>query len=344
MKEINSQCVAIETGKPPAFEPPVLLRHGHVMTMAPLLLRRAVPTVAAPGEDHVVEVEPGTRLICHIHWQPERRQRPTCIVLHGLEGSADSHYVYGVAKKAFALGMNVVRMNMRNCGGAGRGLTLTPTLYNGGLSKDLMAVARWLRSEFQLSSVYAVGYSLGGNLVLKAAGEQAATGEQLLDAVAAVSPALDLEACVQELERPHNKIYEMWFLQSLRQKILEKARLYPELYDVSHLPRCASIRLFDDIYTAPAGGYESAGNYYYRASAMRVISQIAVPALILTAHDDPLVPSVSFQDPAFNRPNIELVMTRFGGHGGFISAVSEPEPLDQYWAENRVASYFAEVM
>jgi predicted alpha/beta-fold hydrolase len=145
------------------------------------------------------QVEEGVQVLCHCHWHPDRRQALSVLIVHGLEGSSESHYVLGTAQKALAGGMNVVRMNIRNCGGTER---LGPTLHHSGLSTDVGAVARALISQESLPRLALVGFSMGGNLVLKLAGEWGREAPEQLQAVAAVSPAIDLAASADALHLP----------------------------------------------------------------------------------------------------------------------------------------------
>ncbi len=183
------------------------------------------------------------------------------------------------------------------------------------------------------------GYSLGGNLALKLAGELGHDAPKELVAVAAVSPVLELEACVRAIERRENRLYEWNFCRNLQARIRRKSRAWPGKYDVAGLWKIWSIRQFDDRYTAPHHGFKDASDYYYRASAMRVIDRVALPALIVTAEDDPFVPAEPFRDPKVaGNPHIRTVITSHGGHCGFVS---RPVDDDGYWAERTVVDFVA---
>ena len=184
------------------FEPHPRLSNPHWMTLAGRFWPRSLERLP-PAAERYFEVEPGVRLLAHCHWQPEPQRRPTLVIVHGLEGSSESRYVLGTAEKAWVAGFNVVRMNQRNCGGTE---ALAPTLYNSGLSGDYRAVARELAERDKLPEVFLSGFSMGGNLVLKAAGEMGAeaNGFPAFAGVAAVCPALDLAACVDAIHEPRN--------------------------------------------------------------------------------------------------------------------------------------------
>ncbi len=325
----------------PDFEPHPLLTNRHAMTIASGRWPRRLSFGKTAGEPRQFEVEPGVEVLAYCHWQPASRKRPTLILVHGLEGSSDSPYILGAAEKAFALGMNVLRLNQRNCGGT---LHLTPTLYNSGLSSDPLAVIRELTDTDGLGPFFLAGWSMGGNLVLKAAAELRDNARGLLMGVCAVSPSLDLEPCVQALETGFNKVYEQWFLKGLKTKLREKSKLYPDLYDAGHLDAISLIREFDNVYTAPGGGYGDAANYYKTASALPMVHEISVPTLIIQAKDDPFVPFQSFLSPQLQSQHITLIATEHGGHCGFLHKSRENAPFaDRFWAENRVISFCATI-
>src|SRR5208283_4295351 len=185
------------------FEPHPWLTNGHMQTIVGNFLPR--PELRIPQVTETVEVDPadGSRVLCHCHWQPLCAARLTVVLVHGLEGSSDSRYVKGIAARAWAAGMNVVRMNMRNCGASE---ALTPTLYHSGRSADVGAVVCHYAARFGLDRVALVGYSMGGNLVLKLAGEWGQRPP--LAAVATVCPAIDLAAGADALHEPANRVYE----------------------------------------------------------------------------------------------------------------------------------------
>ncbi len=285
------------------------------MTMYAWARRRAFPSLAAP-EPRYFDVAPDARVLAHCNWQPERTAAPTLLMLHGLEGSSLAHYMCGMAEKAFAAGFNVVRLNQRNCGGTEH---LSRGLYHSGLTADPLFVLRELRDVDGLSQFAVAGYSLGGNITMKLAGELGATDFPDIKAFAAVSPVIELEACMQSIERRENRLYEWNFCRNLQARMRRKNVTFPGLFDLSGLWKVWSIRTFDDRYTAPHHGYHGASDYYHRASAMRVIDQVARPALILSAADDPFVPPHIFDAPAVrNNPNITTVITSHGGHCAFI--------------------------
>ena len=308
------------------------IRNGHFQTIASHLLPRAVSL--PPAERRLIEVVPGVQVLCQCHWHAQRQKALTVIAVHGLEGSSDSQYIRGIAQKALAVGMNVVRMNQRNCGGTEH---LSPTLYHSGLSGDVGAVAKSLIASEGLTRIALAGYSMGGNLVLKLAGEWGSQHAEL-EAVAAVCPAMDLAASADALHEPANRLYEIHFVRRLKQRLARKAELFPAQFQVSAADGASSVREFDNQVTAPFSGFRDADDYYARAAAANVLDRIAVPTLILYAADDPFVRiQPKTQAKVLANPNIRYFETAHGGHCSFVAA---PNGYDGYWAERQVVDFF----
>jgi hypothetical protein len=154
---------------------------------------------------------------------------------------------------------------------------------------------------------------------------------------------MDLEACVRALERRSNLLYQWNFVRNLRNRMRRKAAHHPGSFDLSRLDRIRTVRQFDAAYTAPYFGFTSAEDYYYRAAALRVVDRIQVPALVITAEDDPFVPAASFRDPAIAaNPHITLVVTKHGGHCGFLTESGDAGD-DGYWAERQIVEFAKKV-
>lgn len=317
----------------PAFVPLRWLAGPDRMTIAASFWPRRFPGLPA-AKDRLFETQPGTRILARCHWQPERRSRPAMVLVHGLEGSSESGYMLGTAERAWEVGCSVVRMNQRNCGGTDH---LTPTLYNSSLSVDVRALVQELIERDRVPEIFAAGFSLGGNLVMKMAGELGSRAPTELRAVATVSPSLDLDACANSLERPRNWIYERYFLRRLKRRMVHKARLFPDRYRLSGMDEIRSIRQFDDRITAPHSGFRDAEDYYFRASALRAIDQVSLPTLLLAAQDDPMVPFTSLDRPEIHgQPQVLLVGPKHGGHCGFIS---RQDGAKRFWAEGVVVDF-----
>jgi len=283
----------------------------------------------------MIEVAPGVQVLCHCHWQTDRTKPLTIIIVHGLEGSSESQYMQGVTEKASAAGMNVIRYNQRNCGGTD---ALAPVLYHSGLSNDVAVVARELIARDGISHLALVGFSMGGNLVLKLAGEWGQQPPAQFRAVAACCPALDLAASADALHEPANRLYETYFLWALRRRMLHKARLFPGHFDTSRLRGMRSLRDFDDRITAYYCGFAGVDDYYDRASAAHVVGQIAVPALIVHAADDPFIRiTAETRRKIAANPNIMFRETAHGGHCAFMGPRNGVD--DGYWAESEIVKF-----
>jgi uncharacterized protein len=320
------------------FEPLRLLRSGHAQTLAGNYWRR--PPFDLHFVPEIVEVDPadGSRVLCHCHWQPEpvRADRLTILLVHGLEGSSSSRYIRGITARAWAAGCNVIRMNMRNCGGTEM---WTPTLYHSGLSSDVRAVLQFFVDMHGLRRVAMAGYSMGGNLVLKLAGEFGDRPPEWLLAAVGVSPAADLAPSADALHEPANRMYEWHFLRNLMKRFRRKAALFPKIYSEHGSGPVRSIREFDDRITARYSGFTGADDYYFRASSARVVSRIRVPALVLHALDDPFIRMLPETREALTlNPAVTLVETAHGGHCAFLAG-SPSQPAEspaghaRHWAE-----------
>jgi len=315
------------------FEPRASLRNGHWMTLFSWGNPRYFPMLPR-ATPRYFDVAADARLVADCHWQTDRWAHPTLVALHGLNGSSDAHYMKGMAAKAFARGMNVVRLNQRNCGDTEE---LSAGLFHSGLTADAARVVHELTSVDRLPAIAVAGYSLGGNLALKLAAEYGAHAPRELVAVAAVSPIIEIEQCTRALERRENALYNWNFVKDLKRRMRRKAQLGGR-FDLSRIDEVRTVRQFDAMFTAPHFGFRSAEDYYHRASAMRIIDRIAVPTLIITAEDDPFVPSQPFRDPkVIGNPHIELHVCGHGGHCGFVGARSNGS--DGYWAENTIVDF-----
>ena len=317
------------------FEPHLLLHNPHLQTLASAFLPRHFPRLPQ-SVSRDFEVEPGTRIRGECHWQAVPQERPTLVLVHGLEGSSESGYMLGLAERAFVAGWNAVRLNQRNCGGTE---SLTPTLYNSGLSGDYRAVLSELIEKDSLPQIFFAGYSMGGNLVLKMAGELGSAAPSQLRAVAGVCPCVELGLCADAVGLPQNFIYQEHFVRNLKNRMRRKAQLFPGKFDLGPMACVKTLREFDDMITARYCGFRDATDYYARSSALRVASEIRVPAVIVTAQDDPFVPFASFSDPTLaNNSSVTVIAPTYGGHCSFISRYAGS---GRFWAEARVMEFFA---
>ena len=316
------------------FVPRRGLRGGHLQTLAGNFLKRE-NRLPAP-EERLFQVEPEVQVLCHCHWQPERKRTVTLMIVHGLEGSSDSQYVVGTGNKAWDRGWNVVRMNIRNCGGTEG---LTPTLYHSGLSGDIRAVINTLLEQEGLEHFALAGFSMGGNQVLKCVGEWGTDAPSQMIAACAVSPACDLSLSADALHRGQNRIYEWWFLVGLFKRFRRKAEIFPGRFDPKLLKGIRSIRDFDERITAKYMGFAGAEDYYSKASSARIVDRIAVPTLVIHSLDDPfIVMSEQTAEKLKSNPNITYLESKHGGHCAFIAA---PNGYDGRWAEWQIVQFCA---
>ncbi len=319
---------------PTVFRPRRWLGGGHVQTLAAFFLPRRIDLPTA--EHRLIEVEPGVSVLCHCHWQKDRTAL-TLIIVHGLEGSSESQYMLGIARNGLAAGMNVVRMNQRNCGGMDH---CAPTLYNSSRSADVAAIARNIVERDKVSGFVPIGFSMGGNLVLKLAGEWGSGGPPEFRGVAAVCPAVNLAAGADALHQPANRIYEYYFLLQLFRRFRRKVRLFPESFDASRLRGVKTLREFDDRVTAYYCGFTGADDYYARAAAANVIDRIAKPTLVIHAVNDPFIRILpGTRQELISNHNITYIEVEDGGHCAFVGEPDGEPAYDGRWAEREVVEF-----
>lgn len=288
------------SGLPLPFAP--LIRNPHLLTILGNYVKRTLDTTRFPIQEQLFETEPGIRILIHTQ-RPSRQVQGELALLHGLEGSSNAGYLRSMAQLALEHGYAVHRMNMRSCGGTHNHCR---TMYHAGLTADTLHVLRTLRAQTGVP-IYLGGYSLGGNVALKLAGELGESASGLLTGVIAVSTPIDLAACVQALGNLENRIYQRRFVGALRRR-------------VPALPRFRSVYEFDDTFVAPFFGFGTADNYYATQSAIQFVENIRVPTLLIQAKDDPLIPFRIFSDTRLtSNPAIELLAVDHGGHLGFLA-------------------------
>lgn len=316
------------------FIPHRVFQRGDTQTLAAYLwpLRARDRT---RDEERLFQVESGSQILARCRWQSNPTEHATLVMWHGMEGSTASAYMVSTAEKAFRAGWNVVRVNARNCGGTEH---LSPTLYHGGLTHDARIVIEELIKKDRLSHLFLAGFSLGGNMILKLAGEYGETPPSEVLGVCAISPSVDLRASTLNMAQRRNWIYHQDFLRRLKNRIRRKKKLFPDLYDISALSDIHSIEEFDDRFVAPAFGFDDARDYYAKASSLPWIRHIRIPTLIIHAQDDPFIPFAPLRDVSVTaNPYVLLIAPERGGHVAFLSA--NPGE-DRFWAENRLVEFF----
>jgi predicted alpha/beta-fold hydrolase len=309
-----------------AFLP--LFTNPHLATIAGNFWPRTLDTGTYPVRARFFLTEPNVQILVHSQ-APVHTPKADLLMVHGLEGSSDAGYARSLSQAALVRGYAVHRFNMRSCGGTE--LVCGKTLYHSGQTSDLLAVAREIFQE-NGQPVILIGFSLGGNVVLKLAGELGHEGDgarPLLAGVISVSAPIDLAACARQLAHRENFIYERRFVDRLKKRIRLKERLTPGSFPLERLARVSSVYEFDDAFTAPSFGFGTADNYYATQSSNQFLEHIRIPALVIQAQDDPLIPFSVYRHPAFDtNPCLTLLAPQHGGHLGFVSRTSPRFWLD----------------
>jgi predicted alpha/beta-fold hydrolase len=295
------------------FDP--LFRNPHLATLAGNFWTRPASEDRWPAEAVVYQTEPSVRVLVRSQ-RPSGQPKGALIMIHGLEGSSESGYARSMVHAALERGWATHRFNMRGCGNTEH---LTLSGYHAGQTSDLLAVIRELR-QAGAWPIFVLGFSLGGNVALKLAGELDEAAQDLIAGVCAVSTPIDLAACVEALALPQNFIYEGRFLNRLKARIRRRHVQAPEIYTLEHLPKIHTIADFDDHYTARLFGFGTAANYFRTQSSNQFLEHIRVPTLLVQAKDDPLIPFSTYNHPAFaQNPNLRLLTPDYGGHLGFLA-------------------------
>ena len=306
-------------------------RSAHLSTIASNFWKRPVTVDRFPVTRQVYRTAPDIQV--GVDEQTPPNPAAHVLAIHGLEGSSNSGYLLSLSHELLNAGVAVHRFNMRSCGGTEH---LAKSNYHAGQTSDVLAVLREIRKTWD-GPLFLVGFSLGGNVALKLAGELRQEAVGFLDGVCSVSNPLDLAACSDALEEPSNVIYENRFLKYLRARIQRRHLQYPDLYDIKPLAKVRTIRQFDDAYTAKLFGFGTAANYFATQSSNQFLDSIQIPTLLIQAKDDPLIPFRVYDHPVIRKnPNFRLIATDHGGHVGFI-ARSQPrfwvDPLIRRWTE-----------
>jgi uncharacterized protein len=299
-------------------------RNPHLATIAGNYWSRELDEQRFPVRADLYDTEPGVQVLVHSQ-SPASEPVAHLILVHGLEGSSAAGYARSLAQAGLESGFAVHRFNMRSCGGtehlSGR------TLYHSGQTSDLLAVLRQLPRS---APIFLVGFSLGGNVALKLAGELGDQTAACIAGVMAISTPIDLAACVQRLDRASNLIYARRFLSRLKERVRTKERVTPGVFDLTALDQVRNIYEFDDRFTAQAFGFGSADRYYATQSSSQFLERIRVPTLVIQAKDDPLIPFEVFDHPAFSaNPHLSLLAIHHGGHLGFIAKTKPRFWLDE---------------
>jgi hypothetical protein len=295
------------------FEP--FFRNPHLSTLAGNFWKRALDETRFPTREVLYETEPGTRVIVHEN-RPAGEVKGEVLMVHGLEGSSGSGYMVSLAQALCEDGYAAHRLNMRGCGGSEH---MTPTLYHSGLTADALSVLRQIRLRSP-APLFQAGFSLGGNLTLKLAGEMGEEAAGLVTGFIAVSTPIDLAECVCRIDARENFLYQQRFVRSLRRRYTRRHMAEPDRFPLNGLDRIRTIYDFDDQFTAPHFGFGTAANYYKTQSALNFVAGIRIPTLVVQAKNDPMIPFEIYSDARLaGNPAIRLRAVSHGGHLGFIS-------------------------
>jgi uncharacterized protein len=316
----------------PAFRPHRLLWNGHLQTLSAHFSSPPKPPIHA--NRHEVDLGDGDRLVYLDSAPPGwRRDQPIVLMVHGLCGCAESQYIVRIARRLLTLGFRVARINLR---GAGTGFGLARGIYHAGRTEDVLKAAEQIASNAPGSPIVLLGFSLGGNLVLKL-GAELGQSRAWLDSIVAVNPPIELEACSTYLRSGFSRLYDRHFVRLLRQLIERLHVRFPDLGEVDWR-KIKSIYDFDDFYTAPRNGFSGAIDYYRRASAGPLIKEIARPGLVLTAADDPFIPVSSILQVEF--PSLlEREVAPYGGHLGYVSRTRFGP--NHHWLDARICHWLS---
>jgi len=302
-----------------------LLFNGHLQTIYPAIFRKKDPL---PFEKERIKTPDGDFL--DLDWL-KCGSKNLVIISHGLEGNSQRPYMTGMAKVFFDAGYDVLNWNFRSCGDT---MNLNPFFYHSGATYDLDLVVSHASEMYP--SIYLVGFSLGGNLTLKYLGETFWKSKKYIKKAIAISVPLDLGESCDKIDKPGNKIYALKFLYSLKQKIRQKAKVYPDLITTKKLSGITSLRAFDNAYTAPLHGFVDATDYYQLCSSIHYLSGIDLPTLILNAQNDPFLSKSCFPiDSGQYSKNLFLEFPQHGGHVGF----SPRSGHDRFWSETRALEF-----
>ena len=303
---------------------PIIANH-HLLTIAGNFWPRRLDTDRYPVEAKLYRTEPDVQVLVQSQ-RPHGEALGEIILTHGLEGSGESGYMRSLSQAGLEAGFAVHRFHMRTCGGTAH---LCPTLYHAGLTSDLLTVVKQFKEQGR-TPVYLAGFSLGGNVTLKLAGELGESARSLIDGVCALSTPIDLLACVRRMGRIDNRYYERRFLRRMCERLISTGR-----YTRADLRGMHSLFTIDDKVTAPSFGFHGAEHYYATQSSNQFLGRIRVPTLLIQAQDDTFVPFEIFRHPAFeSNPHLTLVTPKTGGHLGFIS-----RDKPRFWVDEAILGW-----
>lgn len=310
------------------YRPPLLFRNAHLQTIYPTIYRK---TPLITPERERVWTPDGDFL--DLDWSLDRNGERLAILTHGLEGHSRGHYCQGMAAALQRAGWDVLAWNFRGCSGEPN---VKLQSYHSGATGELQIVLDHVFAEYDYRSISLVGFSLGGNLMLKYLGDQAERIDSRIRGAVALSVPCDLASSAKRLEWWQNRIYMKRFMRTLRAKVREKAARFPEQISTDGLERMRTFAEFDNAYTGPIHGFKGAHDYWAQCSCLKVLENIAIPTLLINALDDPFLTPECFPSRAAqaNR-HFSLEIPKYGGHLGFV----ELNKAGEYWSERRASNF-----
>ncbi|MDA2938898.1 alpha/beta fold hydrolase, partial [Acidobacteria bacterium AH-259-A15] len=316
------------------FRPPFYLSGGHLQTLAASVLKRNFSWGWTNSEEYYVDLPGGSCIRADCVGQ--YCSGPTLVAVHGMAGSSASTYMQGLSHKAYREGWNAVLLNLYNCNRA----LPRPKVFHSGSSLEIGQILKELVVKRNLEELFLVGISMGGNMVLKLLGEWGSDFPIHVRAAAVISPLVDLTVSWKILEKPSNFLFQHHFVKNFKRLIKQHSSRLSPFVDVEAILRIKTIREFDQLFTAPLGGFHDAFDYYEKVSALPRLKDIRVPTLVLHARDDPLLPWQPFVLPEVcSNPSLLINLTGRGGHMGFLEQDAQGD-IDRRWAENRVIDFF----
>lgn len=313
------------------YQPPLFFSNAHLQTVYPSIFRK----VEGVNYERERLITPDDDFL-DLDWSRVNSRR-LVIILHGMEGDSNRSYIKGMAKALNARNWDALALNFRGCS---QEPNRQPRMYHSGETEDLALVVKHALSNGNYDELALVGFSLGGNVVLKSLGESGTSTDPRIRAAVAISVPCDLKACSVRLEQFANRGYSIRFRRMLRAKIINKTSLYPGVMDASRLDSVKTLKQFDEEFTAPLHGFQNADDYYRRSSSVQFLRNISLPTLLLSSADDPfLAPECYPFEIASAHKWLHLESPRHGGHVGFVSF----NPKNEYWSETRTAQFISDI-
>ncbi|MGB0805079.1 MAG: YheT family hydrolase [Salibacteraceae bacterium] len=312
------------------FTPSVLLKNGHLSTIWPTLFRKNNITFSR------TRINTNDQDFLDLDWKTAGNEK-LLIIGHGLEGSSSSSYVIGLAQNAIQKNYDVLAINWRGCSGEPNNRFES---YHTGKSNDLRVVINHILKKYSYPSIYFAGFSMGGNIGLKYAGEIGKNIDSRIKKIVAVSTPVDLESSSYQLAKTQNMLYMFRFLRTLKEKYLEKVKLFPKKeLDTKKILSSKTFLEFDEHFTAPANGFKTALDYWTKSSSKPYLLSISVPCLIINAQNDPFLATECYPyDEVASNKHLTMLVPKYGGHVGFIVSNKNMEIT---WAEKKILEYFA---